>query len=274
MPEAILAGYVYISRPPLYKVKERNHSEYIINNKKLKNYFYKRFLINLTNNPQFTQEKYFDLLKYQEIVKLFFKDINHVFVSRLLMAGILDVYKSTKTIEEVNKNFFSSDNSEVHLSIKSHDANDLKVYLEYQSFYTRYNNNIVFTKEFVEKISLCLESIKSFFPMKIAVKNDIKTFDEPLLMLDLIENLIRNEVYLQRYKGLGEMNPEELSETCLEQDKRIIEQVLFDPEKIEETDNIIQVLLGENVDVRREYIMDSALNFDQDMEDYYNKDYL
>jgi DNA gyrase subunit B len=273
MPEAILAGYVYLSRPPLYKINDRSKGEYIANEKKLKNYVYRQFVTKMIPDEKFTQEVYFSLLNYQEIIKEFFQDINYVFVSRLIMAGILDVMMGKKTIEQVEKDFFLVENSELHLKIEKHDENHLVVAMEYQSFYTKYKNQLKFTKEFYDKISGIVNLIKGFFPLKVLMKNDLKSFDEPLLMVDAISNWVNHEVYIQRYKGLGEMNAEQLAETCLDPTKRVIEQVLFDPETVEETDRIFQILLGEDVDIRREYIIDNYDTHALEMEEYYNKDY-
>ena len=274
MPEAILSGYIYISRPPLYKVNERNTGEYIANDKQLKHYVYHRFVQKLVENKNFSKENYFDLLKYKEIIQEFFQDINHIFVSRLMMAGILDVMDGKKSIESVEKDFYLDENSQLNLKIEENNNEYLKIHMEYQSFYTKYKNHLVFKKEFHNKINKIFNGIKSYFPMKVLIKNDYKVFDEPLLVVDAIYNVVNHDVYIQRYKGLGEMNPEQLAETCLDPNKRVIEQVIFkDDHERYLTDEIIEKLLGENVEERRIYIMDNYDTHEAAMEAYYNKEY-
>jgi DNA gyrase subunit B len=273
MPEAILAGYIYLSRPPLYRVNERNKGEYIANDKKLKNYVYRQFVSKMVDNPAFTQEMYFNLLSYQEIIKEYFQDINYVFVSRLIMAGILDVLDGKKHIESVEKDFYLAENSTLKLTIEHQDDESLRVLMEYQSFYTKYKNTLKFSRDFYKKIQPIFSLTKHFFPLKITIKNDLKSFDEPLLMIDTIGHWVNHEVYIQRYKGLGEMNAEQLAETCLDPQKRVIEQVLFDPEALEETEEIIHTLLGEDVDIRREYIIKNYDSHALEMEEYYNTEY-
>jgi DNA gyrase subunit B len=272
MPEAILAGYVYISRAPLYRISEKHKAEYIANDKQLKNYVYKNFISKLAVN-NISQESYFYILKYKEIIEQSFQDINHIFISRLIMAGILDVMDNKKNIHQVKDNFYLSENSQLSLEIKESNDNYIKIYMEYQSFYTKYNNTLIFSREFYNKIKNIFDEIKHLFPINLTIKNEIKTFDEPLLMLQTVENIVRHDVYIQRYKGLGEMNADQLADTCLDPQKRIIEQVLFDPDNFQDTDNIIQILLGENVEIRKEYIINNYDNHAADMEKYYNKEY-
>jgi DNA gyrase subunit B len=87
------------------------------------------------------------------------------------------------------------------------------------------------------------------------VETEVASRDE---MLDHILTAAKKDLQIQRYKGLGEMNPEQLWETTMDPEKRTLLQVRIDDAV--ETDEIFTVLMGDQVEPRRRFIEDNALD--------------
>jgi DNA gyrase subunit B len=87
--------------------------------------------------------------------------------------------------------------------------------------------------------------------------NEKKQVNFRLCILEIVKQ-IENKITKQRYKGLGEMNPEQLWDTTMDPETRILTQVEINDE--EETKSIFVTLMGEEVGPRKEFIQKNALN--------------
>src|SRR5207249_10118774 len=113
--------------------------------------------------------------------------------------------------------------------------------------------------EFQKAVELFTELEDRLTPPFIAGENgtseEIATRDA---LLDRVLTAAKKDLTIQRYKGLGEMNPEQLWETTMDPAKRTLLQVRIDDAV--ETDEIFTVLMGDAVEPRRKFIEDNALD--------------
>jgi DNA gyrase subunit B len=94
-------------------------------------------------------------------------------------------------------------------------------------------------------------------PAKLRRKDSEKLVFGPRSLLDAVYDAGRKGISMQRYKGLGEMNPEQLWETTLDKETRTLLQVKIGD--LGEADEIFSRLMGDIVEPRREFIQNNAL---------------
>ena len=100
-------------------------------------------------------------------------------------------------------------------------------------------------------------------PSRLILKNETLKVYSPSQLFNTIQNLGKKGLSMQRYKGLGEMNPDQLWETTLDPKNRSLIQVKIDDE--ESSKGVFEDLMGENVLPRKEFIenrADKVVNLD------------
>ncbi|CAA3708902.1 DNA gyrase subunit B [Candidatus Portiera aleyrodidarum] len=224
MPKIIEKGYIYIAQPPLFKIKHEQKEIYIKNEKELNMHTIK---ICLKEKTILINEKKIN------IKKLLFTYINIYNISKKFKISDL---KNLIFLNKIEKNYF----------------NDV--------FYKHNENN--FNKNYLVLITLKKQINKlNNFNNQINLLLNNKIFKTFYKIYELIEFIINNFLYkninIQRYKGLGEMNPNQLWETTMNPLKRRMFKINI--QDICKANLIFNILMGDNVKPRRKFIQNNAL---------------
>ncbi len=288
MKEIIEKGYLYIAQPPLFRVGKGNQAIYLKDEMSFDEHVLKR----VCNKKTVKTSQEDKIIKEQKLL-LFVSNLSEYYtllnkfnaqgfpseiIECLIKAGLSDKYflkyhdKMSLLRESIMKEGFDVTdpewNEEKHLfemTVSSPEADQLKRLLterngkDFKS--VKVGRSLVYSKEF-QKILLLGEKIENFDrpPFKILdtdkEKEETVVINKKQLLYFLIEEG-KKGLGVQRYKGLGEMNPDQLWETTMNPEKRTLLQVKI--EDLLETDEIFNVLMGEEVEPRRDFIQNNAL---------------
>ncbi|AGI27242.1 DNA gyrase subunit B [Candidatus Portiera aleyrodidarum] len=233
MPKIIEKGYIYIAKPPLFKIKHEKNERYIKNEKELNTHTIK---ICLKEKTILINEKKIN------IKKLLFK---YILIYNLSKKFKISNLKKLMIVKKIEKNYLN-DNFYKH-KINVHQLNNKE--------FVKANHYLVLIK-FKKQIN----KLNNFYnPIILLLKNQLfKKFDK---IYDLLEFIINNFLYkninIQRYKGLGEMNPNQLWDTTMNPLKRRMFKINI--QDIVKANLIFNILMGDNVKPRRKFIQTNAL---------------
>ncbi|OJW48108.1 MAG: DNA gyrase subunit B [Alphaproteobacteria bacterium 41-28] len=275
MPEVIEKGYLYIARPPLYKAKRGNSVLYLKDEKSLDNYLIDGGLegasLTLHNGAQVAGtdlRRIVDVcVQVKELVDIPSRQIGspHI-LEQAAIAGILNIETFPSEGDTYVKKFVERLNLIAHAGEKSweghvDDAHILTVSRTLQGVEENYKIrlSLLNTAE-IRHLDHLKETLQETFeglPV-FKTKEGSKKITGPLALLEFILERGRKGFSIQRYKGLGEMNPEQLWETTLDPDVRTLLQVKV--EHIDEASEIFSTLMGDIVEPRRDFIQENALS--------------
>lgn len=278
MPDLVSKGYLYIAQPPLFKIGSKKKGTYLKNEEEYSNYLVKRistqkdFFINNSKEPLLEDEFYLfliNLYKYYNAVEMLSKrdlDIDLLFV--LIRNGVKDKFFLEKKqnfislSEDLKKNGYTPgvidyDQERNIFEMDIYDKEEKQILL-------RVGREILSTSDY-KRMLKNYEKIRQFDkpPFSISAKqsdSQVKKehhFDDTASFFEFIMSEAKKGITIQRYKGLGEMNADQLWETTMNPEKR--NMFLVDIEDAEKADEIFTLLMGEEVEPRRNFIQKHAL---------------
>ena len=259
LPKLIENGYLYIAQPPLYRVKKGKSVFYLKDDRELENFLYghikKEGLLKDADGVEYRSDRLIDILK-----KL--KEIEEGY--RILVRK-----KGEEIIECILRHRLTEKDLRQEKDLEA-KLNNLKDCVKNYNISTKYDQQegayeLVFTDRSVGKKIIVdadllssitykqiLEGIGLKVPVEVWVEKKSKVVNNLHSILDSIIELAKASFEIQRYKGLGEMNPEQLWETTMNPTNRRLLRVSI--EDGAEADRIFSILMGEQVEPRREFI--------------------
>ncbi|MFT6084074.1 MAG: DNA gyrase subunit B [Alphaproteobacteria bacterium] len=275
MREVIDKGYLYIAQPPLFKIARGKSSIYVKDEAERETHLLASALsdasLKLNSGEVIVGPDLESIIqKIQELRHLFANMAGHLHHTAILAAfsGLknaasfaaesaetisekLAVFKNMTEEENFAKNwqpYFIADD-EIGISRTLRGVKET-IKLE-KRFYNNLNmsaihDNISLIQEYFQEIS------------RLTIKDKEYDITHPLELFNHIMTVGEKGISIQRYKGLGEMNADQLWETTLDPNARTLMQV--NVHQAEEADDLFTRLMGDEVSTRREFIQDNALN--------------
>ena len=284
MPEVLEKGYVYIAQPPLYRVKKGSMEKYIKDERALTDYLLESSLgaVVIGNLKDGTSEKeikslVLNIQKFEQLMKTvsvtYDRDLMHFLVKqnadlKTIVSKKDELEKIGKSFDEwVKKNPLSGILSFAYQIVEDKEHNSFRLIAQT----TRYGLSAKTEVDYDMAISSEWNELKGLWqklegaaplPMKVNFgksneDKEARSFDNYAEFLNEVLEFGKKGIYIQRYKGLGEMNPEQLWETTLNPENRTLLQIAI--EDAIAADETFSVLMGEQVEPRRKFIEDNAL---------------
>ena len=279
MPEVILNGHLFIAQPPLYRIKKGKEEKYLKDDTILEDYLIDLGVdgIKVKSKTKEVSGKTLSklvkqLIKYDKILDVVKRKKDSRIVDVLVTATDItpELLEKPKKVDEeldkmadhIKKIFTDFGDFTVDvLDDPEHESHKIVYKTQHHGF----QKETVIDVDFLESAEIVeLKKLREFFketgtaPFVIEREGE-KT--ETKFLRPIREYVLkkgREGFMIQRYKGLGEMNPHQLWETTMNPELRTLLQVKI--EDAVEADNIFTVLMGDQVEPRRDFIEHNALN--------------
>jgi len=275
MPEIVERGHIYIAQPPLYKVKKGKQESYVKDDNELNSYLLQLALQNAVLvidedappiSGQALETLAYDYQSVMSTIKRLSARYNSMALEKLLNIQVL-----TEDIRD-NEEKFGEWLSQLELMLNAgKDVSTYKVFKsDEEKIYFRIEvtkHNLMTSSNFDEdffssteyknliKLSSSLDGliVEGSYIQRGEKQAPVSLFSD---VLEWLYEEAKKGQHIQRYKGLGEMNPDQLWETTMNADSRTLLQVRI--EDAISADEIFTTLMGDQVEPRRNFIEQHA----------------
>ena len=280
MPELVEGGYIYIAQPPLYKVKRGKKEQYIKDEQEMFDYLMGQASSSLkvtANGEVVTDRKLAKVLEQTVDFKKFSERLtrrlgNNAKLRDVILDafvgkdGILakehirlrKVFSDRDLLAKIEGKIMDAGYETDLITDEEHGLSGIEVTFE-KGGGAVLDWNLASYVEFQKSLQLrsALEEALPG-PYTVTKKEETVEIEDRIELLEAVVSGTKKDIGIQRYKGLGEMNPEQLWETTMDPEKRTLLQVRI--EDAIETDEIFTILMGDQVEPRRQFIENNALD--------------
>ncbi len=276
MPELIERGYLYIAQPPLYRVTKGKSQVYLKDDAALENHLMDAgigdAILSLSDGTQRAGEDLRGIAETARRVKHMLEQLarkvgNWNIVEQAAIAGVLnprilaDPGNAGEAAEYVAKRLDElSDQFERGWSGEANTEGGLTFSRTLRSVpeHYRIDGDLIRSAEArqLDAVAADLQAVYAK-PVALVIKDQETQIWGPVGLIDAIMAHARKGIDVQRYKGLGEMNPDQLWETTLDPDIRTLLQVRIS--HAEDAGEVFSTLMGDVVEPRRDFIQSNAL---------------
>ncbi|MGN5518409.1 DNA topoisomerase (ATP-hydrolyzing) subunit B [Halopseudomonas sp. Lyrl_26] len=280
MPELIEKGYIYIAQPPLYKIKKGKQEQYLKDDEALEDYLTQSaledsYLYVNEHAPGITGEGLERLVnEYRSVMKilkrlgrLYPQELMEqlIYLPRLSKEHLADKEFMDNWLNSFEKLVKEEERSGQEYLVSLREDKERQLWLPEvesishgQTSYITFNRDLFASNDYRaiadlgEKLQTLLE--EGAYVQRGEKKKPIRYFKEAI---EWMMNETARRHTIQRYKGLGEMNADQLWETTMDPENRRMLQVTIDDAIA--ADQIFNTLMGDHVEPRREFIEQNAL---------------
>ncbi|AHG60348.1 DNA topoisomerase (ATP-hydrolyzing) subunit B [Buchnera aphidicola] len=279
LPELIEKGHIYIAQPPLYKVKKGKKEEYIKNDQDMNKYQIKNALKDLmlksNNNPDINKniQKFKKMISEYNSILIIMEKNKHYFpkviLNELIYHPHLDNLNNINTVEiwintlsdKLNKKDYNNNSYSTEIKKNIHqNIFEPTIKISRYSYHVKYEFKADFFKSKEYFLITNLGKIfQNFFIHEVFVEKTGSSYkiDNIKNTLEWLIQQSKRGLFIQRYKGLGEMNPEQLWNTTMNPETRNMLQVSI--QDAISANNLFNTLMGDAVEPRRKFIEKNAL---------------
>ena len=270
---------LYIAQPPLFKVKRGNKETYIQDEISLDNYLLQNSINEIIDDKTFkdlkiSKSELLDKISYYVRYKNILENLSRTNIDIRILNILIPVLSSgsklgskdfTKRISEKLNEYKDKDILKISIVSEDKKSIEFKIKDKGRESISKIDLGLIDSPLFESCLNEYSNSVKNLnFPLKISVKtNETYTIEDLDSFYDLLINIGKKGFSISRYKGLGEMNPEQLWETTLNPETRILREVniadIAELDRDKKEYELFEDLMGDQVEPRKKIIEENAL---------------